>query len=220
MRILVIGATGTIGEAVAEALAERHQVVRASRRKAEENVDLADASSVRSLFERVGRVDAVVSAAGQAAFTPLAEMKDEDFVFSLGHKLMGQVNVVRFGMASVADGGSITLTSGALAQRPEPGTAAISLVNSGLEGFARAAALEATRRIRVNVVSPPWVTETLQALGRPLEGGLPAAVVAKAYVRSVEGNETGRVISPGDGAGLGSAHPGFAARVRRERSGR
>ena len=196
MRILLIGATGTIGEAVADALAERHQIVRASRSKAEEMVDLADPSSVRSLFERVGRVDAVVSAAGQAAFKPLAEMEDEDFTFSLGHKLMGQVNVVRFGLASVADGGSITLTSGVLAQRPEPGTAAISLVNSGLEGFARAAALEAPRGVRVNVVSPPWVTETLRALGRSLEGGLPAAVVAEAYVRSVEGNETGQVISP------------------------
>lgn len=220
MRILLIGATGTIGEAVAESLAERHQVVRASRSKAEEKVDLADPSSVRSLFERVGRVDAVVSAAGQAAFKPLADMKDEDFTFSLGHKLMGQVNVVRFGLASVVDGGSITLTSGVLAQLPEPGTAAISMVNSGLEGFARAAALEAPRGVRVNVVSPPWVTETLQALGRPPEGGLPAAVVAEAYVRSVEGNETGQVISPGTGAGLGSAHPAFAAWSPLEASGR
>jgi NAD(P)-dependent dehydrogenase (short-subunit alcohol dehydrogenase family) len=138
----------------------------------------------------------VVSAAGQAAFKPMAELGDEDFAFSLRHKLMGQVNLVRLGLPSVADGGSITLTSGVLAQRPEPGTAAISLVNSGLEGFVRAAALEAPRRIRVNVVSPPWLTETLQAMGRPLEGSLPAEVVARAYVRSVEGKETGQVISP------------------------
>jgi NAD(P)-dependent dehydrogenase (short-subunit alcohol dehydrogenase family) len=137
-----------------------------------------------------------VSAAGNAAFKPLADLGDEDFAFSLGNKLMGQVNVVRFGIDAVADGGSITLTGGVLAQRPEPGTAAISLVNAGLEGFARAAALEAPRRIRINVVSPPWVTETLEALGRPLDGGLPAEVVAQAYVRSVEGKDTGRVISP------------------------
>lgn len=48
-----------------------------------------------------------------------------------------------------------------------PGSAAVSLVNSALEGFGRAAALEAPRGIRVNVVSPPWVTETLQAMKRP-----------------------------------------------------
>jgi NAD(P)-dependent dehydrogenase (short-subunit alcohol dehydrogenase family) len=106
------------------------------------------------------------------------------------------VNLVRLGLGSVADRGSITLTSGVLAQRPEPGTAAISLVNAGLEGFVRAAALEAPRRIRINVVSPPWVTETVQAMGRPLEGSLPAAVVARAYVRTVEGDESGQVVSP------------------------
>ena len=99
-------------------------------------------------------------------------------------------------LPSVIDGGSITLTSGVLAQQPSRGSGAISLVNAGLEGFARAAALEAPRGIRINVVSPPWLTETLQALGMPLQGGLPAATVAQAYVRSVEGTETGQVISP------------------------
>lgn len=196
MRILLIGATGTIGQAVAAALAPRHDVVRAGRQQGDQQVDIADPAAVRALFARVGRVDAVVSAAGNAAFKPLDQLGDDDFAFSLGNKLMGQVNLVRYGLASVADGGSITLTSGVLAQRPEPGTAAISLVNAGLEGFTRAAALEAPRGIRVNVVSPPWVTETLQAMGRPLDGGLPAEVVARAYVRSVEGKETGQVIRP------------------------
>jgi NAD(P)-dependent dehydrogenase (short-subunit alcohol dehydrogenase family) len=196
MRILLIGATGTIGEAVASALAGRHEVVRASRQQAGEEVEIANPASIRALFKRVGRVDAIVSAAGNAAFKPLSELDDEDFAFSLGNKLMGQVNLVRLGLDAVTDGGSITLTSGVLAQHPEPGTAAISLVNAGLEGFGRAAALEAPRGIRVNVVSPPWVTETLEAMGRPLDGGLPAEVVAQAYVRSVEGTETGVVISP------------------------
>lgn len=196
MRILVIGATGTIGEAVVEALAGRHEVIRASRHTADEQVDLADRSSILALFRRVGPVDAIVSAAGNAAFKPLADLDDEDFAFSLENKLMGQVNLVRLGLDAVSDGGSITLTSGVLAERPEPGTAAISLVNAALEGFARAAALEAPRGIRVNVVSPPWVRATLEALGRPVDGGLPAEVVAQAYVRSVEGEETGRVISP------------------------
>ena len=159
-------------------------------------MDLADPASIRSLFARVGRVDAVVSAAGQAAFKPLADLDDGDFASSLGNKLMGQVNLVRYGLASVTDGGSITLTSGILAQHPEPGTAAISLVNAGLEGFVRAAALEAPRGIRINVVSPPWVSETLEAMGRPVEGGLPAEVVARAYVRSVEGKDTGQVLNP------------------------
>ena len=100
-------------------------------------------------------------------------------------------------MASVVDGGSFTLTSGILAKSPMPGSGAISLVNAGLEGFVRAAALEAPRRIRVNVVSPPWVAETLAAMKMDPSHGLPAAVVAKAYVKSVTGSETGTVIEPG-----------------------
>ena len=138
----------------------------------------------------------MISAAGQASFKPLDALSDAEFRFSLDNKLMGQVNVVRYGLDRVDDNGSITITSGILAQRPTRGSGAVSLVNAGLEGFARAAALEAPRGIRINVVSPPWVTETLQALGMPLQGGLPAATVAQTYVGSVEGTATGQVISP------------------------
>jgi NAD(P)-dependent dehydrogenase (short-subunit alcohol dehydrogenase family) len=196
MRILLIGATGTIGQAVTSALGTRHEVIPASRHKAHESVDISDPQSIKALFKRVGRVDAVVSAAGQAAFKPLAELSDTDFDFSIRNKLMGQVNVVRFGFSSIADNGSITITSGVLAQQPMQGAAAISLVNAGLEGFTRGAALEAPRGIRVNVVSPPWVTETLEAMGMPTTGGLPAVVVARSYVESVEGRMTGQVLTP------------------------
>jgi NAD(P)-dependent dehydrogenase (short-subunit alcohol dehydrogenase family) len=196
MRILLIGATGTIGKAVADKLAGSHEVIAASHHKAHEQVDISDPASLRGLFDRVGRVDAIVSAAGNAAWKPLNELTDADFAFSLANKLMGQVNVIRYGLAHVNDGGSITVTSGILAQQPSPSSSAVSLVNAGLEGFARAAALEAARGIRVNVVSPPWVAETLKAMGQDPAHGLPAADVAKSYVRSVEGKETGAVISP------------------------
>jgi NAD(P)-dependent dehydrogenase (short-subunit alcohol dehydrogenase family) len=107
---------------------------------------------------------------------------------------MGQVNLVRIGSRYGNDSGSFTLTSGVLARESMPGSAAISLVNSGLEGFVRAAALERPRNVRVNVVSPPWVSETLSAMGMDPSGGMPAAQVAKAYVQSVEGEGTGEVI--------------------------
>ena len=144
----------------------------------------------------MGTVDAIISAVGPARLKPLADLTGDDFAFSLQNKLMDQVNVVRYGFAAVRDGGSITITSGILSQEPMVGSGAVSLVNAALEGFGRAAALEAPRGIRVNVVAPPWVTETLKALGMPLEGGLPAATVAEAYVRVVEGRDTGRTVSP------------------------
>jgi NAD(P)-dependent dehydrogenase (short-subunit alcohol dehydrogenase family) len=196
MRILVVGASGTIGGAVADALSGRHEVIRASHSKSDEKVDLMDPASIRALLERIGRVDAIASAAGRAAFKPIADLADADFEFSLHSKLMGQVNLVRYGFNAVNDNGSITYVAGYLARRPAPGSAAASLVNAALEGFGRAAALEAPRGIRVNVVSPSWITETLQKLGRPLTGGTPVAIVAQSYVASIEGSETGQVFEP------------------------
>ncbi|HWS71661.1 MAG TPA: short chain dehydrogenase [Thermoanaerobaculia bacterium] len=197
MRILVIGAHGTIGREVVKALAGEHEVIGASRSNADLSVDIREPESIRAMYEKAGRLDAVISAAGSGAWKPLDQLTDDDFALSLRYKLMGQVNVVRYGFAHVNDGGSITTTSGVLSKSPVPGGGAISLVNAGLEGFTRAAALEAPRRIRVNVVSPPWVTETLIEIGSPdLSHGLPSATVARAYVRSVMGDETGQVIEP------------------------
>jgi NAD(P)-dependent dehydrogenase (short-subunit alcohol dehydrogenase family) len=195
MRILVIG-TGTIGGAVVAALSAGNEIISASPRSAPLKVDIAAPASIQQLYRSVGKLDAVVCAAGQAKFAPLAQLSDADFRFSVDNKLMGQVNVVRFGFEYVRDGGSFTLTAGSLAQTPMPGSAAVSLVNAGIEGFARAAALEAPRKIRVNAVSPPWVTETLRALKMDPSAGLPAAVVARAYVRSVTGTDTGSVFTP------------------------
>lgn len=194
MRILVIGATGTIGQVVVQALASRHEIVAASRKRAALKVDLASPDSIRALFDAAGPVDAVVCSAGDARFNALSKLTAEDFQFCLENKLMGQVNVVRIGLDRVRDGGSITVTSGVLARTPMPGSAAISLVNAGLEGFVRAAALEAPRGLRVNVVSPPWVTETLTALGMDPALGQPAAIVAGLYVRSVESDASGKTL--------------------------
>jgi NAD(P)-dependent dehydrogenase (short-subunit alcohol dehydrogenase family) len=138
---------------------------------------------------------------GCARRKPLEQLEDEDFAFSLQNKLMGQVNLVREGLRRVRDGGVIVVTSGQASRSPSPGSGAISLVNAGLEGFMRAAALEAPRAIAVNAVSPPWVSETLSRLGMDAEGGLPASVVARAYVRAVETPVTGQVIEPDEDAG-------------------
>lgn len=198
MRVIVVGATGTIGKAVVAALErDHHEVLRVSRRS-EIRVDIADPESIRAMYQAVGKVDALVCAAGDARFAPLVQLTDADFQFSLNNKLMGQVNLVRFGLDAMRDGGSFTLTSGVLARSPMPGSGAISLVNAGLEGFVRAAALEAPRGIRVNVVSPPWITDTLRAFGMDPALGIPPEAAASLYVQSLVGNQTGAVIEAHD----------------------
>jgi len=194
MKIIVIGATGTIGAAVVRALRPRHDVIEASRKGAHK-ADIQDARSVAALLDKE-RPDAVICAAGGGAWKPLAELTDADFEASLHDKLMGQVNVIRSALTRLRDGGTVVVTSGILAQQPMPSSAAVSLVNAGLEGFVRAAALEAPRGIRVNVVSPPWVSETLQAMGQDPKHGLPADTVAKAYVAAIEGSMKGETLRP------------------------
>ncbi len=194
MKVIVIGATGTIGRAIMQAIGNRHEVIPVSFSKSAIRVDIADRASIIKMFQTTGRVDAVISAAGLAKFGPMASLVDEDFALGLNNKLMGQVNVVRLGLEHVNDNGSFTLTSGILSRKPMKGSAAISLVNSALEGFGRAAALEMPRGIRINIVSPNWVVDTLKAFNMDPSIGTPVEKVAQAYIRVLEGSMNGEVI--------------------------
>ena len=193
-KIVVFGATGTIGKAVVGALLPKYQLLQVGNRGGDFKADITNGGSIREVFQTVGKVDHIVSATGAARFLPFEKLTDEDFDFSLTNKLMGQVNLARIGVDYLNDNGSITLTSGILARRPVKGSAVISLVNAALEGFVGAAALEAPRGIRINVVSPPWVAETLKALNMDPSSGKPAVEVAQGYVTSIEAQQTGQVI--------------------------
>ena len=197
MKIIVIGATGTVGSEVVKALSlNKHEIVRASR-GGDVKVNLDDAASIRAMFEKVRDVDAVVSCAGNAAFKPFADLADADYELGLRSKLMGQVSLARLAKDHLRNGGSITVTTGVLAMHPMLGSASISMVNAGLEGFVRAAALEMPRKLRINAVSPPWVKETMVKFGMDPTPGLASPDVAKAYVAAVEGSHQGKIIDPG-----------------------
>jgi NAD(P)-dependent dehydrogenase (short-subunit alcohol dehydrogenase family) len=195
-RVIVIGATGTIGVAVADALAAAgHEVLRASR-NGPLAVDLEDPSSIEAMLESAGAVDAIVSTAGRAAFGTVQEASDDAFSLSLESKLMGQVNLIRIATRHLGPTGSITVTTGVLGTTPGPGTAPSAMVNAGLEGFVRAAAQDLVDGPRVLAVSPPFVRETAIKMGMG-EQGMPAREVAAAYVRAVEGHETGVTLDLG-----------------------
>ena len=190
-KILVIGAAGLIGGEVVKALGER-ECIRASRNSGE-RVDISDPKSLAVLFDRVGGVDGIVCTGGAARYKPWDQLTDEDWTFSLANKLLGQVNVVRYGIKSVRSGGAITLTTGLAAQFPSPGSAIITTVNAAVEAFVRGAAAEPSLAVRVNAVSPGWVSETLQAMGRNPSDGIAAAEVAKVVVRQLSEGATGSV---------------------------
>ncbi|WKB55401.1 short chain dehydrogenase [Eleftheria terrae] len=194
-KVLLIGATGTLGSAVAEVLAAHHTVLRAGRRSGELQVDLTDGASVERLFASVGKVDAIVSAAGQVHFGPVPQMTAEQFALGLNDKLLGQVRLALVGQHHLNDGGSITLTSGILSDEPIPHGANATSVNAAVEGFVRGAAIELPRGIRINAVSPTVLSESMDSYGPFFPGfePVPARRAALAYQRSVDGAQTGRV---------------------------
>ena len=194
MRILVVGASGTIGSAVTTALAAHgHEVVRAGATRGDFMVDIADATSIRRLYESVPELDGVVCVAGRAEFGKLAELSDEAFASSLASKLMGQVNLVRLGVGRVRAGGSFTLTSGDLSQKPTAGSSIVTMTGAAVEAFVRAAAIDLAGRHRVNCVSPVWVAESRIKAGLPPMPGIWARDLADYYLRFVEGEASGEI---------------------------
>ena len=217
MRIVIVGGAGTIGSAVANALAARHDVISVGRTRGDLHVDIEDRGSIEALYARLGTIDAVVCAAGAADSRPIPMLEDGHLTRGIDSKLMGQVNLVRIGLSHITDGGSFTLTSGITGRFPQPGTVGLATINGALESFVRAAALDMPRGIRINVVSPGWVTETADAYRRHLERSdhewaaarlaalerwwkespsVPAAIVAKAFVESIEGCRSGETLDP------------------------
>ena len=195
MRILLIGAHGTLGQAVAAELGQRHEIITAGRNSGTLRVNLADMASVEALYDAAGPLDAVVSAAGNVHFAPLADFRPEHYRAGLDDKLMGQVNLVLAGQRRLNDGGSFTLTGGVLADEPIVAGSGASMVNAALEGFARAAAIELPHGLRINVVSPGVLVESMPVYAPFFRGfePVPAARAALAFSKSVEGAHSGQV---------------------------
>ena len=194
MKIALIGASDTIGRAVAHELGQRHEVIAIGKTQGQYQVDITRSDSIRGLFDRIGKVDAIVSTAGALHFGPLAEMTAEQFKIGLHDKLLGQVDLALIGQHYLNHGGSITLTSGIVSDEPIRFGANASAVNSAIDGFVRGAAVE-LQGARINSVSPTVLQESRDGYG-PYFLGFEAASaqrVALAYSRSVEGVQTGRV---------------------------
>ncbi len=195
MRILIIGGTGTIGQAVVNELSPRHEVIIAGHTHGKVLVDIADIKSIETMYKNVGKIDAVIATTGKVHFGNLPDITEAEYSIGLNNKLMGQVNLVSIGLKYLNDGGSFTLTSGILNRDPIRMGASAAMVNGAIDGFVKAAAIEMPRNLRINAVSPTVIAESIDKYGEFFSGFLPApaATVALAYAKSVEGAQTGQV---------------------------
>ena len=199
LRILLIGASGLLGRAVAAELGSRHDIVTAGSKSGDIRIDIADSASIEAGLAAAGPLDAVVCAAGAVNFAPLATIEAapidrSSYRLGLVNKLMGQVNLALAARGRLRDGGSITLIAGVTSQAPIATGSSASMVNAALEAFAMAAAIEMPRGIRINAVSPTVFEESMADYGPFFRGfdPVPVARAARAFSRSVEGLETGK----------------------------
>ena len=196
MEILVIGGNGTIGKKVVEHLNKKHSVKIAGRSKGDYQVDISDSKSIETLFGTIGKIDAIVNIAGDAKWDTFENLSEEDYYIGLKSKLMGQVNLVRLGRKKLNDNGSITLSTGILADHPVRMTASAAMVNGGIHSFVKAASLELNRGLRLNVVSSGLVEDAVEKYQDyfPGHNAIPMKKVINGYIKSIEGAETGQVI--------------------------
>ena len=196
MRILIVGGNGTIGKPVAAYFQENHDVIIAGRNSGDVQVNIAESSSIKAMFEKVGQLDAIICIAGEAKWAKFDELSEEDYYIGLGNKLMGQVNLVRIGRHYLNRQGSITLSTGILADDPVVKTTSAAMVNGAIHSFVQAVDLEIEKEIRVNVVSLGMVEDAYEKYKDyfPGHNPVPMSKALNAYLKSVMGKVRGTVI--------------------------
>ncbi len=197
MKVLVVGASGLIGRAVADELAKKHEVIRASR-NGDVQVDVNNPESISQMFEQVGKLDAVAFAAGKVPFKKLEELDRADFINGLTDKAIGQIDLVLKGTDYLTDGGSFTLMSGVLAREAIITGAVASAANGAIESFVMAASVELPRGIRINSISPNVLVESPGYHDYfPGFEQVKLSDVVRLYLKSIEGPQTGQVYKLG-----------------------
>ncbi|GAA3839009.1 short chain dehydrogenase [Saccharothrix violaceirubra] len=197
MRTLVIGGGGTIGRRLVPALRTRgHDVVVAGRTTGDVHVDLADHPTVEAMYRQVGPVDAVVAIAAHGALDDFPTLTTEALYDNTRAKLFGQIDLVLTGQHHCADGASFTLTSGIFADQAWPHVTGGAVISGALHGFALSAALELPRGMRINVVSPTMVGDSVDAFAEHFPGMRPVPMddLVHHYLDCVEGPHTGRIV--------------------------
>jgi NAD(P)-dependent dehydrogenase (short-subunit alcohol dehydrogenase family) len=197
MKIIIVGASGTMGKHLAGAFEKEHEIIRAAAKGGDFQVDITSAESIETFFRQVGPFDALISTAGPTYVGPWKKMSEKEFRKGIDGKMMGQINLVLIGQHFINPKGSFTLITGALTHDPQKNFANASAANGAVEAFVRAAAIELENGIRINAVSPT-VIENSPHYFPFFPGDIPVTMqqLEFGFRKSVFGANTGQVIKP------------------------
>ena len=196
MKILIVGGNGTIGKRVSQALSKKHELIIAGKTSGDIQFDLSDSASIKAMFEKTGKLDAIINIAGDAKWDTFNSLSEDDFYIGIKSKMMGQVNIVRIGKDYLNKNGSITLTTGILADHPVDMTTSAAMVNGAIHSFVKAVSLELENGIRINAVSSDLVEDAYEKYKDYFPGNTPVPMhkVVNAYIKCVEGKLDGQII--------------------------
>ena len=209
--VLIAGATGGLGSAIARDLAQRGAtltlVSRSQDRLAALDVaghraalDLRDPDSchaaVGAALEHAGRLDVVVNAIGVVAFGPIDELSVDTMEELFMTNTFIPICLAQAALGALGEGGVIVNISGVIAEQNLPGMAAYGASKAAVRSFDEALGREARRRrIRVIDARPPHTETGLAA--RPIQGqapkmptGLNPVAVAGTIVDAIAGDAT------------------------------
>ncbi len=197
MKIIIVGASGTMGKHLTGAFEKEHEVITAASEGCAVQVDITSPESIENMYRQVGAFDALISTAGPTFVGPWKKLTDKEFRQGIEGKMMGQINLVLIGQHYINPKGSFTLITGALSHDPQKNFANASAANGAVEGFVRAAAIELENGIRINAVSPTVIENSPQYFPY-FPGDIPVTMQQLEYGfrKSVFGANTGQVIKP------------------------
>jgi NAD(P)-dependent dehydrogenase (short-subunit alcohol dehydrogenase family) len=194
-KIVVVGATGRLGRVVVGGLSD-YEVVRAGRSGPDLKIDALDFESVSDVFASVGTFDGLISCIGGTPFKTFEELTMEDFALGLSKKCFSQLNLAKAAIPYLTENGSITLTSGIIGDEPILAGSCAAAANGALNTCVSTLAAEYAGKVRINIVSPSIIENSVEDYGMLFDGFEPTSKkrIVEAYRRTISAPISGRVL--------------------------
>ena len=194
-KIVVVGATGRLGRVVVGGLSD-YEVVRAGRSGPDLKIDALDFESVSDVFDSIGTFDGLISCIGGTPFKTFEELTMEDFALGLSKKCFSQLNLAKAAIPYLTENGSITLTSGIIGDEPILAGSCAAAANGALNMCVSTLAAEYAGKLRINIVSPSIIENSVEDYGMLFDGFEPTSKkrIVEAYRRTISAPISGRVL--------------------------
>jgi NAD(P)-dependent dehydrogenase (short-subunit alcohol dehydrogenase family) len=194
-KIVVVGATGRLGRVVVGGLSD-YEVVRAGRSGPDLKIDALDFESVSDVFASIGTFDGLISCIGGTPFKTFEELTMEDFALGLSKKCFSQLNLAKAAIPYLTENGSITLTSGIIGDEPILAGSCAAAANGALNMCVSTLAAEYAGKLRINIVSPSIIENSVEDYGMLFDGFEPTSKkrIVEAYRRTISAPISGRVL--------------------------